>query len=125
MSSEEIANILEVTEGVNASTLSLPEANLPNKPFAIADTWSAWTNAGHDYLGQSVNGGEFLAYRLTVDSGEKVTLVMFSWSQGGFDGCALVDGHSETLCEAAEMWLGNTAADEYSNDHQIHEIITA
>ena len=124
MKNIEIAQILKVTDGVNASSIQLPQGvSLPDSRYPAADLWDSWVNAAYDYLGKSVEGGEFLAYRIEAENGEKVTLVMFSWSQGGFDGAALIDGHAETLEDAAMMWLGDTTADEHGDDHAINEIL--
>jgi hypothetical protein len=126
MKNIKIAQILKVTDGVNASSIQLPQdVSLPDSQYPAADLWDSWVNADHDYLGKSVEGGEFMTYRIEAENGEKVTLVMFSWSQGGFDGSALVDGHPENIGEAASMWLGDTAVNECEDDHAIHEIYTA
>ena len=123
MKNIEIAQILKVTDGVNNSTLNLPNGvTLPASRYPAGDFWNSWVNADHDYLGKSVKGGEFLAYRLAAENGEKVTLVMFSYTQGGFD-AALIDGHAESVEAAAMMWLGDTNADEYGDDDPIREIL--
>jgi hypothetical protein len=124
MKNIKIAQILKITDGVNTSSIQLPQdVSLPESQYPAADLWDSWVNADHDYLGKRVKGGEFLAYRIEAENGAKVTLVMFSWGQGGFDGSALYDGHAETLEDAAMMWLGDTNADEYGDDHAINEIL--
>jgi hypothetical protein len=124
MKNIEIAQILKVIDGVNASIVKLPnDVTIPASQYPAADLWDSWVNADHDHIGKSVEGGEFLAYRIEAENGEKVTLVMFSWGQGGFDGAALIDGHAESIEDAAGMWLGDTNADEYEDDHAINEIL--
>jgi hypothetical protein len=125
MKNIEIAQILKVIDGVNASIVKLPnDVTLPASQYPAADLWDSWINADHDHIGKSVEGGEFLAYRIEAENGEKVTLVMFSWSQGGYDGACLIDGHAESLEDAAVMWLGDTNADEYGDNHAINEILS-
>jgi hypothetical protein len=124
MKNIEIAQILKVTDGVNASSVNLPNnVSLPESRYPEPDFWDSWVEAAHDYIAQSVEGGEFVAYRIACEGGEKVTLVMFSWSQGGFEGAALIDGWAESLAAAAMMWLGKTSADEHGDDHAIREIL--
>lgn len=111
----------------NATALKLPKPAPPrNLGFLDDSPWEAWIKrfdaAPGSWIGQSVSGGEFLAYRLRVE-GRDVTLVLFSWSQAGFDCPALVEGHPKTARQAGEMWLGQTSLQEHAPNHPIYEVM--
>lgn len=118
---QQVSELLALTDGVNASSCNLPPPHLPGQ-----DTlWERWVDTfsrAGGYLGCRVPGGEFIAYKLSLD-GQPYTLVLFSWTQGGFDGAALVDGHPADMEGAAQMWLGETTLSEHDSFHPIHEIL--
>jgi len=93
-----VADVLDFCDGVNATALDLPEPQTDSDEYGqFGSPWEKLVALGDakqiDWLGKSVEDGEFLAYRLMIQE-QPVTLMLFSWSQGGFESVALCDGHA-------------------------------
>lgn len=123
---QHLSDLMAYLGAFNHSCLSLPvPAGAKNNTDRYADTW--WDEAvrwgqSHpdrcigDARGESPNCSELIGFRLTVDN-TPVTLVVLSYSQGGFEGCVLVDDHILTLEALVEAWLGDTTASDYVDGH--------
>jgi hypothetical protein len=117
MNTQIISDFMTISDGVNVSAVQLP-APSAIKPITA---WETLIGANIPYIGTRVDGGEFLAYKADID-GKPVSLVFFSWSQGGFDGVVLADGHPASLDEAADIWLGCTTLEEHEG-HPINDVV--
>ena len=106
---QHLSNVLNFIDGVNASGIQLPEPdgtlNSTGEKGPYPDCW--WDELvqwGKDHpeewigeaKGETPNASELIGYHVSINAIE-ATLIVLSYSQGGFDNCALVPGHLKTM----------------------------
>jgi hypothetical protein len=126
----------ENSSDINLTTASVRK-NSTGDTLVYADTWwdelVQWGKDNPDQWigdakGEVPNASELIGYHVTID-GIKATLVILSYSQGGFEGCILVDGHITTMDDLIDAWFDETNIEDYKegwecgNSHAILDYV--
>ena len=134
---QHLSNAMKFVDATNITEIELPPPdgakNSTGDTRRYADCWwdelvqwgkdhpDTWIG---DAKGEVPNASELIGYHVTINN-IPATLVIMSYSQGGFENCVLYPGHLQNMEDLVDAWFGDESIEDYKegwengNSHSI------